>query len=129
MAEKTGTNVRTPEKSSPAAAAASSPSAAQPTEAASTGIPAEGTETESAAAAQAKQEAEAKAAAQAKAERAEAFEEASQRQDAMINSAIGDVLKEATKPSKQTDPSKQIQAEINSQLEKALKGAGGKDKS
>ena len=81
-----------------------------------------------AAAAQAKQEAEAKAAAQASAERAKEFEEASKRQDAMINRAIGDVLKEATKPSKQTDPTNEIQAEINSQLENALKGAGTRDK-
>ena len=80
-----------------------------------------------AAAAQAKQDAEAKAAAQAEAERAKEFEEVSKRQDAMINRAIGDVLKEATKPSKQTDLSKEIQAEINSQLEKARKGAGAKD--
>ncbi|MCL4205570.1 MAG: hypothetical protein KJ000_24075 [Pirellulaceae bacterium] len=84
---------------------------------------------EAAATAQAKQETEAKAAAQAGAERAKESEEASKRQDEMINRAIGDVLKEATKPSGQTDSTNEIQAEINKQLENALKGAGprGKD--
>lgn len=78
--------------------------------------------------AQAKQEAEAKAAAQASAERAKESDEASKRQDAAVNRAVGDVLKEAMKPSEQTDPTDKIQAEINSQLENALKGVGTKDK-
>ncbi len=83
---------------------------------------------QAAATAQAKQEAEAKAAAKASAERAKESEEASKREDATINRAIGDVLKEAMKPSGQTDPTDKIQAEINSQLENALKGVGTKDK-
>jgi hypothetical protein len=77
--------------------------------------------------AKAKREAEAKAASQAKAERAKAFEEASRRQDAMIDSAIGNALKEATQPSKQTDLSKKIQADVKTQLDKALKDAATND--
>ncbi len=81
---------------------------------------------QAAATAQAKQEAEARAAAQASAERAKESEEASKRQDATIDRAIGNVLKRVA-PSGQTDPTGKIQAEINPQLENALKGVGTRD--
>jgi hypothetical protein len=78
-------------------------------------------------AAKAKRETEAKAAAKDKAERTKGFEEASKRQDAMINDAIGDALKEAAQPSKPSDLSKKIQADVKAQLDKALKGPGTND--
>lgn len=78
-------------------------------------------------AAKAKRESEARAAAKDKAERAKAFEEASKRQEAMIDDAISGALKEATQPSKQSELSKKIQADVKSRLDKALKGAGAAD--
>lgn len=77
--------------------------------------------------AKAKREAQEKADSQAKAERGKAFEEASKRQDDMINSAIGSALKEATSSSKQSDLSKKIQADVQAQLGKAFPSAGVDD--
>jgi hypothetical protein len=45
----------------------------------------------------------------------------------MISDAIGGALKEATQPSKPSDLSKKIQADVKTELDKALKGAGAND--
>lgn len=69
-----------------------------------------------------KREAQEKAAEAAKVERAKAFNEASKQQDDMINAAIGNALEDATRPAKQTDLSKKIQADVKAKLDEALKG-------
>lgn len=80
-----------------------------------------------AAEARVKQELQQKAEAQAKAERVRAFEAASKRQDDMINAAIGNVLSESTQPTKQTELSKSIQADVKAKINKAFRGAAADD--
>ncbi len=74
-------------------------------------------------------EAREKAEVEAKAERARAFKEASKQQDEMFDAVLGKTLKEAKQREKQSDLSKEIQADVKAKLEKAIQGTGADDSS